>query len=46
MKNSQKAMLAGLATGIGLGYMAAKKRHDNHKSAYDKIMDMIKERVE
>lgn len=46
MKNSNKAMLAGLAAGIGLGYMAAKKQHDSHKSTYTKILDMIKEQVE
>ncbi len=46
MKNSQKAMLAGLATGIGLGYMAGKRRHDTNKSTYVKILDMIKDQIE
>jgi|GEM_PF-3987408 len=45
MKNSKKAMLAGLAAGASLGYMA-KKRHDSNKSPYRRILEKLEDYME
>jgi hypothetical protein len=44
MKN-KKAMLAGLATVAGLGYMA-KRHHTNNKSPYRKFLEKLEDYME
>jgi hypothetical protein len=45
MKNSNKAMLAGLAAGIGVGYMAA-KRQNNTQNTFMKLLDMVEKHLD
>jgi hypothetical protein len=42
MKNSNKVMLAGLAAGMGMGYMAAKKQYSNH-GKLQKLMNKLED---
>jgi len=44
MRNSKKAMLAGMAAAAaGIGIMAAKRQREHNKSPYQKFLDKIDE---
>ncbi|MBX4201831.1 hypothetical protein KW803_02970 [Candidatus Saccharibacteria bacterium] len=42
MNRNGKAMMAAMAAGVSIGYMAAKKQYDN-KRPYRKFLDKIEE---
>lgn len=42
MNKSNKSMMAAMAAGVGLGYMAAKKQFDN-KRPYRKFLEKLED---
>jgi hypothetical protein len=45
MNRANKSMMAAMAAGVGIGYMAAKKRMDN-KSPYRKLLEKLEDYVD
>ena len=46
MKRSNKSIVAGMLAAVGAGYMAAKYRHDHHRSTTHKFFDKLEEYID
>ena len=45
MNKSNKSMMAAMAAGVGIGYMAA-KRHMDNKKPYRKFLEKLEEYID